>query len=208
MALDTVRHGTLTSYWGEGCRCADCKAGARSYRKSRREKIRQWERSEAGKASHQKYERSEHGKAGRSRRKTDAQGKARSRAWVRSPSGKASRRRSIARYAETEKGKAAVARHQATPAWHENLLRNKHRRRARERGVEINERIDRHLVYERDEGICQECFIVVSPDAWEMDHIKPLGPGNHTWTNVQVLCRSCNRKKIPSDRRELARWRG
>jgi 5-methylcytosine-specific restriction endonuclease McrA len=41
-----------------------------------------------------------------------------------------------------------------------------------------------------------------------MDHIKPLGPGDHCWTNVQVLCRSCNRKKIGPDKRELKEWRG
>lgn len=201
------KHGTLTAYYKEGCRCNECKACARDYRKRRRDSIRRWERSRAGKESRRRYEQSVAAKGRRSQRKTGPQGKASSRAWVASPSGKASRTRTLARYAKTAKGKATVERHMATPAWREGLRRNKHRRRARERNVQISERIDRGLVYERDKGICQECFAKVDPDRWEMDHITPLGPGDHSWTNVQVLCRSCNRKKIGSDRQELKRWR-
>lgn len=202
-----MSHGTLTGYYGEGCRCTDCKDVARKYRAKRRAKIVEWEKSAAGRQSHRKYERSEKGRASRHRRKTSEAGKERSRAWAQTPAGKASRRETTRRYAASEKGKAATARHQQTPGWREGLLRNKQRRRARERGVEINERIDRALVYERDGGICQECFAALTADGWEMDHIRPLGPGSHSWTNVQVLCRPCNRKKISSDRRELKEWR-
>jgi 5-methylcytosine-specific restriction endonuclease McrA len=58
------------------------------------------------------------------------------------------------------------------------------------------EQIDRRLVFERDEGICGICGTLVSPESWELDHIIPLSRGGpHTFDNVQVSHRRCNRRK-------------
>lgn len=82
-----------------------------------------------------------------------------------------------------------------------------HKRRARKREASVVEDIDRTLVFVRDKGKCQECEIDVDILDWHMDHIIPLGPGNHTYDNVRVTCEPCNLKKIGRDKRILAQWR-
>lgn len=51
----------------------------------------------------------------------------------------------------------------------------------------------RGIVFKRDKGECQECE---SKENIEYDHIKPVSQGGEsTEDNLQLLCRSCNRKK-------------
>lgn len=87
----------------------------------------------------------------------------------------------------------------------ECLKRNfKRKSRKRERArirLLVAEPIDPIKVFERDGWMCQHCGVktprrlrgTTSPKAPEMDHIEPLAKGgDHTYKNVQCLCRSCN----------------
>lgn len=51
----------------------------------------------------------------------------------------------------------------------------------------------RKIVWKRDEGICVECE---SNENLEFDHIIPFSKGGaNSVSNIQILCRKCNRKK-------------
>lgn len=39
-----------------------------------------------------------------------------------------------------------------------------------------------------------------------IDHNIPLGPGSHTYDNVQLLCRRCNMRKGRREKWTVARW--
>lgn len=76
-------------------------------------------------------------------------------------------------------------------------------RRARKRGARA-ESVDVYFVFARDKWRCRLCNVKcrrsargsISPDAPELDHIVPLSKGgDHTYQNVQLLCRACNSKK-------------
>lgn len=68
-------------------------------------------------------------------------------------------------------------------------------RRARENQI-LREHIDRHLVWERDRGICQICTHPADPTRWHLDHVVPLARGgNHLYSNVQVSHPTCNLRK-------------
>jgi 5-methylcytosine-specific restriction endonuclease McrA len=60
----------------------------------------------------------------------------------------------------------------------------------------LTEIVDPEKVFSRDKGICHICGCPVQEENWEMDHVIPLSVGgNHTYENVAVSHRSCNRKK-------------
>lgn len=75
--------------------------------------------------------------------------------------------------------------------------------RARKAGATIVHRVSRDEVGERDGWVCQACHIPTNrdadplhPDAPTIDHTVPLSKGGqHTMTNLQVLCYSCNSRK-------------
>ena len=76
-------------------------------------------------------------------------------------------------------------------------------RRARIRGVE-HERINPLRLFDRDGWHCQICGIATpkklrgtyNKRAPELDHRIPIAMGGgHTWSNVQLACRSCNARK-------------
>jgi 5-methylcytosine-specific restriction endonuclease McrA len=70
------------------------------------------------------------------------------------------------------------------------------RRRARRNGNGIVEVFDRQEIWVRDRGICGICKLSVDSDDWEEDHVVPLARGGtHTYDNVQVSHKRCNRKK-------------
>lgn len=51
-------------------------------------------------------------------------------------------------------------------------------------------------LYTRDKGICGICKEPCDRSAATMDHIKPIKlKGTHTWDNVQLAHRACNRRK-------------
>ena len=65
--------------------------------------------------------------------------------------------------------------------------------RARRFGARV-EPVKRKVIFERDNGICHVCGIAVDPNSWDLDHIVPLKDGgNHTYDNVAVSHRKCNR---------------
>lgn len=77
-----------------------------------------------------------------------------------------------------------------------------HRRRARLRGVEVEQFKDTEI-FERDDYICQICFEPIDPFlCWpdtmsvSLDHIIPLAKqGSHTRDNVQSAHLRCNQCK-------------
>lgn len=80
--------------------------------------------------------------------------------------------------------------------------------RAKMRGATVLERIDNEEVYKRFNYKCCNCGIntpldykgLCMPNSPEMDHVIPLCKGGqHTWDNVQLLCRRCNQNKGDSN---------
>lgn len=76
----------------------------------------------------------------------------------------------------------------------------KYRERARP-GAVVLRGVTRTKVFDRDRYRCQLCKRRTpmhlsgsyEPNAPELDHIIPLAlGGNHTWENVQCVCRACN----------------
>lgn len=64
-------------------------------------------------------------------------------------------------------------------------------------------------LYDEQGGVCNGCRRMIPPelsDLMDLDHIVPRSKGGrHTWTNVQLLCRSCNVKKGNRSMAELKR---
>ena len=54
-------------------------------------------------------------------------------------------------------------------------------------------------LYEQQQGVCNGCERQIPPDLadfMDLDHIKARSKGGgHTWSNVQLLCRTCNVRK-------------
>lgn len=73
---------------------------------------------------------------------------------------------------------------------------------ARERGFTIVEEVDLAKVYERDEGICHVCELLVDwnldrrldPEAATLDHLEPI----HSYATVKLAHRRCNAAKEAS----------
>ena len=93
-----------------------------------------------------------------------------------------------------------------------SLTNKRNRRRAKIKGAKIIEKFSYLEIFERDDWICQSCGIktlkltdkmFLDPKAPELDHVIPLSRGgDHIASNVQLLCRKCNRiknNKIPRD---------
>jgi 5-methylcytosine-specific restriction endonuclease McrA len=62
------------------------------------------------------------------------------------------------------------------------------------------EDVDPRIVFTRDKGICGICRSPVEPDSkWEVDHVMPISRGGaHSYANVQLTHRRCNRQKHAS----------
>jgi 5-methylcytosine-specific restriction endonuclease McrA len=74
------------------------------------------------------------------------------------------------------------------------------RERVRKRSCDV--KFNKEQIFKRDKWKCQMCGIKTHkrdhllPDAAELDHIVPLSKGGrHIPSNLQCLCRACNRKK-------------
>jgi 5-methylcytosine-specific restriction endonuclease McrA len=103
--------------------------------------------------------------------------------------------------AKPEQRAKAVAR---TAQWmrthpeHARMLGRK--QDAKRRAIEQNafvEVVDHRVVFARDHGICGICKEPVDPmSRWEIDHIVPIMRGGlHSYANVQLAHRKCNRSK-------------
>jgi hypothetical protein len=54
----------------------------------------------------------------------------------------------------------------------------------------------RRSAYDRQGGICPKCGKKFAIEEMDADHITPWSKGGHTVpSNLQMLCRTCNRKK-------------
>jgi 5-methylcytosine-specific restriction endonuclease McrA len=54
----------------------------------------------------------------------------------------------------------------------------------------------RIAILRRDKHACKHCGLSVKNGNFEIDHIIPLAlGGKDTFWNLQLLCRTCNRKK-------------
>lgn len=92
---------------------------------------------------------------------------------------------------------------ESRPEWARDLRRkNDHSRRARKMKAFV-EAVDPQVVFERDKGVCGICMKTVDlASDWEVDHVMPLSRGGlHSYDNVQLSHRACNRSKaakVPS----------
>ena len=78
------------------------------------------------------------------------------------------------------------------------------KRKAMDRGATVADKFNPFKVFDRDGWKCQICGIktpkflrgTYKPNAPELDHIVPISKGGqHTMTNAQTSCRSCNATK-------------
>jgi len=77
---------------------------------------------------------------------------------------------------------------------HPDVLRNRQARRRTHIGM--GEEVDRFVVFNRDQGICQICGLKVDPDNWHLDHKIPVTHGgSHVYDNVGVAHSDCNIRK-------------
>lgn len=69
-------------------------------------------------------------------------------------------------------------------------------RRARKKAVFV-ELVDPRVVFERAKGVCGICRKRVDMNSrWEVDHVIPVSKGGtHSYDNVQLAHRKCNREK-------------
>lgn len=79
---------------------------------------------------------------------------------------------------------------------------NQRRARVMNAFVEV---VDPAVVFRRDKGICGICRQPVATNSlWEVDHVRPLSKGGeHSYANVQLSHRRCNRvkrDKVPEDK--------
>ena len=74
--------------------------------------------------------------------------------------------------------------------------KNASTRRARKL-AQFVEVVDPRVVFQRANGLCGICRGPVDPASrWEVDHVMPLvRGGTHSYDNVQLAHRSCNRRK-------------
>lgn len=90
----------------------------------------------------------------------------------------------------------------------ENVKANTRNRRARIRGCEgRHTQIEIRSLFLEQDGLCANVSCAQSiSNGFEADHIRPIALGGDNWiTNIQLLCRTCNRKKSKLDPAEWAR---
>lgn len=66
----------------------------------------------------------------------------------------------------------------------------------RRRGVTNGTRVDRDVLFARDEGLCGLCGGTVDPMNFHVDHIVPIAHGGeHSYENTQIAHPDCNCRK-------------
>ncbi len=69
------------------------------------------------------------------------------------------------------------------------------KRRAMLKGV-TTEKINRNIIFERDDYTCYLCSEQLTKSQITLDHLESLkNGGGHTYENLKVCCRPCNSKK-------------
>lgn len=106
------------------------------------------------------------------------------------------------RYARTDSGQVvaqrAKERYHQTDRARAGWYRNTRKRRARQRGATILERVDRRMILKLDDHLCHLCDMPVDTEAFDIDHLIPLAvmPIEAAW-NSAAAHPSCNRQKGP-----------
>jgi 5-methylcytosine-specific restriction endonuclease McrA len=105
-------------------------------------------------------------------------------------------RRERADIKESARRRTALWRIQNPERSKQNNFRSGAEWRARIKNLFI-ETISRTVVFVRDKGQCGICSTPVDPASpWEVDHIIPISKGGpHSYANVQLSHRKCNRPK-------------
>src|SRR6516164_6708736 len=150
-----------------------------------------------------KYRNSPNGRAKRAAYTGSAANKAIQERWRKSVSGKVSmkkyrksdRRKAVLRkYYQSGKGRKATDRYQKTDKGRESLLRGVHKRRARMSMTICDLTTEQSQEIKAMQG--QRCAHCQQVKPLTRDHIIPLvAGGQHTASNIQALCRSCNSRK-------------
>lgn len=98
-----------------------------------------------------------------------------------------------------------IRRHESHKAWYAanpskaRLYAQNRRALKRQSGGALSDGIVEQLLFAQN-GACAACFVPIARDTLELDHIKPISKGGlHCDDNMQLLCRTCNRRKGAKD---------
>jgi 5-methylcytosine-specific restriction endonuclease McrA len=201
-SLAEVKHGLYSTYTNHKCRCDDCLAANRAYKREwakrqtkkelqpdsdrhgTRNGYRDGCRCEPCRAANREASRRFYAQA------TPEQKKA-WRATIDPVNAKEWHRRWHA--ANRDQQNAKMREHYALRTdYYKSLAR---KRQALRRGVTV-EFVDRAVVWQRDAGICHICNLPADPSDWHLEHIFPLvAGGEHSYANTAVSHPRCNREK-------------
>lgn len=83
-------------------------------------------------------------------------------------------------------------------------------RKAQRRGADGSyTKDDLEHIFSRQNGLCAICFCELRPEIREVDHRVPISRGGSNYpTNLQYLCRPCNRRKAAKDPEQFSKERG
>lgn len=176
-----------------------------------KEYAKTYAQSERGKEVHRqackRYNASENGKTVRAAYNSLECVKEAKRGWANSESGKAfrakeaiiykengKRKQILDKYSKSEKFRKTLKRYHTSPKGRETLSRGVHKRRS------ILENVVSDLTADQWEEIKASqkyrCAMCHKKKPLTRDHIIPITKGGqHTASNIQALCRSCNTKK-------------
>lgn len=198
-------HGTYSAYTNRGCRCDECRAANRAYKRAweaRRQKpvLAQDSPLHGTVNGHKHYgcrcEPCVEAKRAKDRedyQKDPARKRASNQAWIARNDERYRARRSEY-YAENREENRARRReiYRRGPDAYKARAR---KRQLLVRGVEV-EQISRDAIWARDGGICHICSTAADVANWHLDHIVALNlGGQHTYENVAVSHPRCNREK-------------
>lgn len=189
--------------------CTECGAPVEPYSAKCRPHRVDWCRRCLDVAARRRYRQSEKGRAtcrahATRHRQTDrgrALVRANRRRYNQSAHGRVVKGAGQKRYARTDRGRVVARRAQEryyqTDHGRAGWYRNTRKRRARQRGATILERVDRRMILKFDH-LCHLCDMPVDTEAFDIDHLIPLAvmPIEAAW-NSAAAHPSCNRQKGP-----------
>jgi 5-methylcytosine-specific restriction endonuclease McrA len=190
--------------------CTQCGTPYDSYSAKCRPHRVDWCRRCLDVATRRRYRQSEKGRATcrahAARHRQTERGRALIRAnrrrYYQSARGRLVKRANQKRYAQSDSGRVVARRAQEryyqTDDGRAGWYRNTRKRRARQRGATILERVERRMILKLDDHLCHLCDMPVDTEAFDIDHLIPLAvmPIEAAW-NSAAAHPSCNRQKGP-----------